>query len=322
MTKLDLKAALEIPAIVAPMFLVSSPAMTLAACAEGVMGSFPAHATRTREVFEDWLKEVEAGLAALRANANANGRKIAPYAVNLVTHASNPRMAGDLELCIEYRVPVVLTSKSAPTAAVDRIHAYGGIVLHDIASLRHAEKALEGGVDGLIVVTQGAGGHTGTVNPFDLMNEVRRIHDGLIVLSGCIATGRDVLAAEAMGADFAYIGTPFIATHESIASERHKQAIIASQASDIFFSAAVDGAPANWITQSLLDCGADLDVLRTTLPGKIISADETKKRWKDILTAGQGVGAVTEIMGAGALCQRLKREYAEARAQMLQRWRA
>ena len=200
---------MAIPAIAAPMFLVSNPALTLACCSEGIMGSFPAHGTRSREQFQAWLDEMQDGMKRLEDA----GRKPAPWAVNLVVHASNPRYPGDLELVEKYKVPVVLTSKGAPGDAIKRIHGWGAVALHDIANRRHAEKALEAGVDGVIAVAGGAGGHTGTINPFALMNEVRQLGDHFaIVLAGGLTTGRDVLAAEAMGADLAYIGTRFIAT--------------------------------------------------------------------------------------------------------------
>jgi nitronate monooxygenase len=242
------------------------------------------------------------------------GGKPAPFAVNLVVHGSNLRLPGDLDLCVKHRVPVILSSKSSPGELVKRVHDYGGVVFHDIASQRHAEKALEAGVDGLIAVTGGAGGHTGTINPFALLNEVRGIFDGPIVLAGGMTTGRDALAAQAMGADFAYLGTRFIATRESAASQGHKDLIVASRATDVFFTASVDGAPANWLAKSLTDSGFDLDVLRTTLPGEVISANETFKRWKDIWTAGHGVGNIDEILSTTELCRRLKLEYHAAQA--------
>ncbi|WP_375784443.1 NAD(P)H-dependent flavin oxidoreductase [Bradyrhizobium sp. Pha-3] len=309
----ELLNQLEIPLIVAPMFLVSTPAMTLAACSEGLMGSFPAHSARSSEILEDWLIETIEGLERLRGEANDS--KVAPFAVNLVVHPSNARLADDLEKCIKYRVPVVLTSKGAPTDIIARIHDYGGLVLHDVASKRHAEKALEAGVDGIIAVAGGAGGHTGTINPFALMNELRQVHGGLIALAGGMTTGRDVLAARMMGADFAYVGTRFIATAESAAPEDHKRMIVTSNATDVFFSASVDGAPANWLTKSLLAAGVDLDVLRTTLPGKIVAAAETRKRWKDIWTAGHGVGNIRDIPSTVELCRQLKAEYRAATAE-------
>jgi len=303
---------MAMPAIAAPMFLVSNPALALACCAEGIMGSFPAHGTRTREELEQWLIEMQRGMERLRAEAG--GRAIAPHAVNLVVHPSNPRYAGDLELVERFKVPVVLTSKGAPGDAFKRIHDWGGVALHDIANQRHAEKALEGGADGVIAVCGGAGGHTGTINPFALLNEVRQLGDDFaIVLAGGMTTGRDVLAAQAMGADLAYIGTRFIATREASASAGYKQMIIDTRATDVFFSASIDGAPANWLAPSLVAAGIDLDVLRTTLPSKIVSAQESKKRWKDLWTAGHGVGNIADIPDAAALCRRLKDEYAAAR---------
>jgi nitronate monooxygenase len=301
---------MAIPAIAAPMFLVSNPALTLACCGEGIMGSFPAHGTRSREEFQAWLDEMVEGMKRLEDT----GRPIAPWAVNLVVHASNPRYPGDLELVEKYKVPVVLTSKGAPGEAIKRIHGWGAVALHDIANRRHAEKALEADVDGVIAVAGGAGGHTGTINPFALMNEVRQLGDHFaVVLAGGLTTGRDVLAAQAMGADLAYIGTRFIATREAMAADAHKQMILDTRATDVFLSASIDGAPANWLTPSLLAAGIDLDMLRTTLPGKVVSAHENKKRWKDIYTAGHGVGNILDIPPAADLCRRLIAQYREAR---------
>ena len=301
---------MTIPLIAAPMFLVSNPALTLACCSEGIMGSFPAHGTRSREEFQAWLDEMRDGMKKLEDS----GAKPAPWAVNLVVHPSNPRYPGDLELVERYRVPVVLTSKGAPGDAIKRIHGWGAVALHDIANHRHAEKALEAGVDGVIAVAGGAGGHTGTINPFALMNEVRQLGDHFaIVLAGGLTTGRDVLAAEAMGADLAYIGTRFIATSEAMAAVEHKEMIVRTRATDVFLSASIDGAPANWLTPSLLAAGVDLDVLRTTLPGKIVAAGESKKRWKDIYTAGHGVGNIADIPTAAELCRRLVAQYRAGR---------
>lgn len=298
------------PIVAAPMFLVSNPALALACCAEGIMGSFPAHGTRSREQFQAWLDEMREGIRRLEDQ----GRRPAPWAVNLVVHATNPRYPGDLELVEQYEVPVVLTSKGAPGDAIRRIHGWGAVALHDIANRRHAEKALGAGVDGVIAVAGGAGGHTGTINPFALMNEVRQLGDGFaIVLAGGITTGRDVLAAQAMGADLAYIGTRFIATREAMAADAHKKMILDTRATDVFLTASIDGAPANWLAPSLLAAGIDLDVLRTTLPGKIVSSQENKKRWKDIYTAGHGVGNIEDIPPAADLCRRLIAQYVEAR---------
>jgi nitronate monooxygenase len=301
---------MTVPVIAAPMFLVSNPALTLACCSEGLMGSFPAHGTRSREEFQAWLDEMVEGMKKLE---NA-GKTPAPWAVNLVVHPSNPRYPGDLDLVEKYKVPVVLTSKGAPGDAIKRIHGWGAVALHDIANRRHAEKALEAGVDGVIAVAGGAGGHTGTINPFALMNEVRQLGDHFaIVLAGGLTTGRDVLAAETMGADLAYIGTRFIATREAMAAEGHKRMILDTRATDVFLTASIDGAPANWLTPSLLAAGIDLDVLRTTLPGKVVAAQENKKRWKDIYTAGHGVGNIEDVPDAAELCRRLIAQYREAR---------
>ena len=301
---------MAMPAIAAPMFLVSNPALTLACCAEGVMGSFPAHGTRSREEFQAWLDEMVDGTRRLEDQ----GKTLAPWAVNLVVHASNPRYPGDLELVEKYKVPVVLTSKGAPGDAIKRIHGWGAVALHDIANRRHAEKALEAGVDGVIAVAGGAGGHTGTINPFALMNEVRQLGDHFaIVLAGGLTTGRDVLAAETMGADLGYIGTRFIATKEAMAADAHKKMILDTRATDVFLTASIDGAPANWLTPSLLAAGIDLDVLRTTLPGKIVSSQENKKRWKDIYTAGHGVGNIDDVPSAAELCRRLIEQYRVAK---------
>jgi nitronate monooxygenase len=304
---------MAIPLIAAPMFLVSNPALTLACCGEGIMGSFPAHGTRSREEFRVWLDQMQEGNKRLEDL----GKKLAPWAVNLVVHPSSPRYPGDLELVEKYRVPVVLTSKGAPGDAIKRIHAWGAVALHDIANRRHAEKALDAGVDGVIAVAGGAGGHTGTINPFALMNEVRQLGDHFaIVLAGGMSTGRDVLAAEAMGADLAYIGTRFIATREAMAANAHKKMILDTRATDVFLTASIDGAPANWLVPSLLAAGIDLDMLRTTLPGKIVAAQENKKRWKDIYTAGHGVGNIDDIPSAADLCRRLIAQYREAKSRM------
>lgn len=307
---------MSIPAIAAPMFLVSNPALALACCGEGLMGSFPAHGTRSREEFRSWLDEMVEGIRRLEDS----GKHPAPWAVNLVVHASNPRYQGDLELTEKYRVPVILTSKGAPGDAIKRIHGWGAVALHDIANRRHAEKALEAGVDGVIAVAGGAGGHTGTINPFALVNEVRQLGDDFaVVLAGGQTTGRDVLAAEAMGADMAYIGTRFIATREAMAADAHKDMILETRATDVFLTASIDGAPANWLTPSLVAAGIDLDVLRTTLPGKIVGAAENKKRWKDIYTAGHGVGNIADVPPAAELCRRLVQQYREAKSEMARR---
>ena len=300
----------RIPMIVAPMFLVSNPALTLAVASQGVIGSFPAHATRTRDVFKEWLDEMQAGIAELDNPA--------PWAVNLVVHPTNERMAGDMDLCEQYKVPVILTSKGAPKDAFSRIHDWGGVAFHDVASARHAEKAVEAGADALIAVCGGAGGHTGTLNPFALVNEIREVTDKPIILAGGISTGQDILTAQAMGATYAYMGTRFIATQETLANERYRQTLIDCTAKDIFFSAALDGAPANWITPTLLECGVDLNELATTIPGEIVASGKVRDRYSKVLSAGHGVGMVKQVESAVDLCRRLTDEYDAAKNRMAQ----
>ena len=295
----------KLPVVIAPMFLVSSPDMTLAAASRNVIGSFPAHATRSRDVFEEWLQKMEAGLSELD---NA-----APYAVNLVVHPTNPRMEGDLELCVKYKVPIILTSKGAPQDAFKKIHEYGGLAFHDVASARHAEKAVEAGADAVIAVCGGAGGHTGTINPFALLNEIRQVTDVPVILAGGISTGSDVLAAQAMGASLAYMGTRFMATEESLADQTFEDLLISSTAKDIYFSSALDGAPANWITQSLIDCGVDLNELATTPPGEVMASGEVRERYSKVRSAGHGVGMITKRETTADLCEQLIQEYESAK---------
>ena len=301
---------LRIPLIVAPMFLVSSPKLALAACSRGVMGSFPAHSTRTREAFEQWLREMEQGLGRMEEG----GATPAPFAVNLVVHPTNQRMEGDLALCVEHEVPVVLTSKGAPRGVFARIHDYGGVVFHDVASVRHAEKALEAGADGLIAVCGGAGGHTGTINPFALLNELRQLTDRPLVLAGGLSTGRDILAAQVMGADLVYMGTRFIAAPESRAPDEYREMMYRCTSKDVTFTAALDGAPANFLTPSLVEAGIDLDELATTRPGAVIAAEATATRYSKIWSTGHGVGMVTKSVPAAELCDEIAAEYEEARS--------
>lgn len=301
---------MKIPLIVAPMFLVSNPKMTIAACRAGVMGSYPAHSTRSKEVFEEWLIETE---SALEESEDA-GEKPAPFAVNLVVHASNLRMEGDLELVIKHKVPIVLTSKGAPNDVFKKIHDYGGVAFHDVASARHAEKAVAAGADALIAVAGGAGGHCGTINPFALVSEIKQVTDKPIILAGGLTRGQDALAAEAMGASMVYMGTRFIATEESLAPEGYNEALIEGKATDIFLSAALDGAPANWYAPSLIKAGIDLDELATTRPGKVVTSDgQSKQRYKGIWSAGHGIGATREVVPVKALCEQLISEYDQAR---------
>ncbi|KCZ86045.1 2-nitropropane dioxygenase [Hyphomonas adhaerens MHS-3] len=292
---------LKVPLIVSPMFLVSNPPLALACCSRGVMGSFPAHSTRNRDVFANWLEDMERGLAEMEAPA--------PFAVNLVVHPTNERYPGDLELCIQHRVPVILTSKGAPDDVFKRIHDYGGVAFHDIASARHAEKAAEAGADALIAVCAGAGGHTGTINPFALLNEVRQVTDKPIILAGGMSTGQDILAAQAMGASACYFGTRFIATRECLSDDATRDMMVAATAKDIFFSAALDGAPANWLRPSLIQEGLDPDEIAAYTPGQRVQNQAARARYSKIKSAGQGVGMIESVESAADLCDRIIDEY-------------
>lgn len=301
---------LKLPLIVAPMFLVSNPKMAIASCRSGVIGSYPAHCTRTRGELAQWLIETEESLQA----AEDAGEVTAPFAVNLVVHSSNARYQGDLDLVEKHKVPIVLTSKGAPTDVFSRIHEYGGVAFHDVASARHAEKAVEAGADALIAVAGGAGGHCGTLNPFALVSEIKAITDKPIILAGGLTSGRDILAAQAMGADMVYMGTRFIATYESNAPDDYRHSMIEGSATDIFLSAALDGAPANWYAPSLVKAGIDLDVLAATKPGEVVTSDgQSKQRYKGIWSAGHGIGATSEVLPLERLCTDLIQEYLEAR---------
>ena len=305
----DLIAGLSLPVIAAPMFTVSNPRMALATCGEGLMGTFPAHTTRSAEMLEEWLVTMAEGVARL---AKEGAAQVGPYGVNLVVAAGNQRLDQDLALCIKHKVPVILTSKGAPGEVFDAVHDYGGVVLHDIGAARHAEIALAAGADGLIAVCAGAGGHGGTLNPFALVNEVRQMTDKPIILAGAITTGRDILAAQVMGADLVYMGTRFINTEESGATDAYRQMIIAATATDIFFGTITD-APAYMLTPSLLRAGVKLEELRRQDPDAIIAVRERRKRWKDVWSAGHGVGSIHDVLSVRDLCDRLKSEYAAAR---------
>ena len=302
--------ALRIPLCVAPMFLVSSPALVLAAVSRGVMSGFPAHSTRTFEDFRLWLDEIEAGVAEMD--------RPAPWAVNLVLHRSNQRLEGDLDLCIERQVPVILTSRGAPKDVFARIHDYGGIVFHDVASARHAEKAAAAGADALIAIATGAGGKTGTIHPMALLNEIRQVTDKPIILAGGMATGRDVFAAEMLGASMAYIGTRFIATRESLSDSYTQSVMIESSARDIFFTTAIGGAPQNWVRSTLESEGLDPVELATRKPGDIVQTSAAKARYSKVKSAGQGIGMIREVESAADICDRMIAEYEAAKREFAQ----
>lgn len=292
---------LRIPAIAAPMFIVSNPKLVAACCQSGVVGTFPALNQRTTAGFVEWLETLNATLTD----------KDAPYGVNLIVHRTNPRLQADLEQVVRHKVPLVITSLGAVAEVVDAVHSYGGVVFHDIVNQRHAEKAAKAGVDGLIPVSAGAGGHAGVVNPFALVPEIRSVFDGYIVLSGCISSGRGVAAARALGADFAYMGTRFIATQEANAPEAYKQMLIDAGSADIVYTPAISGIPANFLRPSIVGAGLDPDNLKPKTEINLGEELSASKAWKDIWSAGQGTTEIRDLPPAAELCARLIREYGE-----------
>ncbi|WGJ15105.1 nitronate monooxygenase family protein [Methylocapsa sp. D3K7] len=309
---------LSLPVIGAPLFIISNPRLVIAQCTSGVIGAFPALNARPKAALGDWLADITSGLA--KFEQTNPGAEIAPFAVNQIIHHSNDRLAADLDLCETYKVPIIITSLSAPAQIVPRVHAWGGMVFHDVISVRHAKKAVEAGVDGLILVCAGAGGHAGTLSPFALIEEVRKFWQGPIALAGAIATGRGVLAARAMGADFAYVGTRFIASEEANADARYKQMITASDAADILYSAYFTGVPGNYLRQSVLNAGLDPDHLpsrdKTALNFEAAKASEAVKAWRDVWGAGQSVGAIADVLPAADIIARMRAEYHRAKADL------
>jgi nitronate monooxygenase len=307
-----LEGRLALPLIGAPMFIVSTPELVIAQCTGGVIGALPSLNARPAEALDGWLKQINDGCAAFAA-AHPE-RPVAPYAVNLIVNKANSRLEHDLEVVVANKVPVVITSLSAPDDIVPRIHAYGGIVLHDVISTRHARRALKSGVDGLILVCAGAGGHAGQTSPFALVSEVRAFYDGLIALSGAITTGQGVLAAQAMGADLAYVGTRFIATDESNAADAYKSMIVESTAADIVLSPLFSGVNGNYLKPSIAAAGLDPDNLPQPEPGSAYrKRDDRPPAWKTVWGAGHGVGSITAIEPTAQVLDRMKREYGEAR---------
>ncbi|KAB0571066.1 NAD(P)H-dependent flavin oxidoreductase [Brucella pituitosa] len=309
-----LKNRLRIPVVGAPLFIISNPALVLAQCKAGVVGSFPALNARPEAQLDEWLAEITEDLAAYDA-ANPE-HPAAPFAVNQIVHRSNKRLEHDLGLCVKYKVPIVISSLGAVPEVNAAIHSYGGIVLHDVINNRHANSAIRKGADGLIAVAAGAGGHAGALSPFALIQEIREWFDGPLLLSGAIANGGAVLAAQAMGADLAYIGSPFIATTEARASEDYKQMIVESNAADIVYSNYFTGIAGNYLKPSIAKSGLDPDHLPEADPSKMDFdkvQQEGSKAWKDIWGCGQGIGAIKEIAPAAKLVDRLAQEYEQAR---------
>jgi nitronate monooxygenase len=314
-----LQNRLRLPIVGAPMFLVSTPALVIAQCTAGIVGGFPALNARPAAMLDDWLAEITETLAsAQRANPAA---KIAPFAVNQIVHASNERLEQDVALCVKHRVPIIITSLRPPAEVVSAVHGYGGIVFHDVINRRHAEKAAEQGVDGIIAVCAGAGGHAGLLSPFALVKQVREVYAGTIILAGAMSSGSDVLAAQAMGADLAYLGTRFIATAESGATPEYKQMVVDSGAEDVVYTSLFSGVSANFLRHSVQRTGLDPDNLPTADKAKMSFSEKGHefKAWRDVWSAGQSVGGVREILPVSALIERMAAEYEAARARLAPR---
>lgn len=305
------RGTLRVPAIAAPMFLVSGPALVTATCQAGVAGTFPALNARTPEELDAWLGEIDGALAAARA-ADPTAR-VAPYGVNLILHPTNPRVVPDLEVVCRHRVPFVITSLGRPGEVVEAVHAYGGLVFADVVHAHHARKAIAAGVDGIIAVAGGAGGHAGTQSAFSLVREIREFWDGMLVLGGAISDGYAVRAAEVLGADLAYMGTRFIATRESIAQEAYKQMLVDAAASDIVYTDAVSGTNANFLWPSLQKAGYRREELVQGVgKGKLKPLTDEAKAWRDMWSSGHGVATIHDVPSARELCDRLAAEYRTA----------
>jgi len=308
-----LEGNLRIPVIGAPMFIVSGPDLVIAQCKAGIVGSFPALNARPQEMLEEWLTRIETELADFSA-ANP-GQPVAPYAVNQIVHQTNSRLMADMETCVKHRVPIVITSLRPPAAVVEAVHSYGGIVFHDVINVRHARKAIEQGVDGIITVCSGAGGHAGTTSAFALVKEVREMFDGTIILSGSMSQGNDALAAQAIGADLAYIGTRFIATEEANAPAEYKEMIVDSKSADIIYTPLFTGIHGSYLRGSIVNAGLDPDNLENADKNAMdfgSGGSSKAKAWKDIWGAGQGVGSVHDIPKVNDLVLRMEKEYHEA----------
>ena len=307
-------ANLPFPVIGSPLFIISNPKLVIEQCKAGVVGSMPALNARPAAQLEDWLAEITETLAAYnRANPD---HPAAPFAINQIVHKSNDRLEHDMAMCVKYKVPIIITSLGAREDINQAAHSYGGVVLHDIINNKFAHKAIEKGADGLIAVAAGAGGHAGVKSPFALIQEIRQWFDGPIALSGSIASGDAVLAAQAMGADFAYIGSAFIATLEARAAEDYKQAIVDSNSDDIVYSNLFTGVHGNYLAPSIRAAGLDPDNLPVSDPTKMNFGGDAKKAWKDIWGCGQGIGAVTAVLSTAELVAKFKSEYQAARARL------
>ena len=310
MSKPNFFSDLEIPAIAAPLFLISGPKLVIECCKNGIVGTFPALNQRTTAGFEQWVIQIKTELEEFEKET---GKKAAPFGVNLIVHNTNPRVRADLKVCVKHKIPIIITSLGAVSQLVGAVHSYGGLVYHDVIKKRHAEKAAEAGVDGLVLVSAGAGGHVGTINPMSLIAEIKKFFKKTIILSGCISTGRDIASAMQMGADFAYMGTRFINTKESLADDGYKNMIIKSDANDIVYTAAVSGVNANFLKPSLEAMGISEEMWKTSKKidfGKDLSAAEAEaKAWKTIWSAGQGVTSINDSLSVKDLINNLKKEF-------------
>ena len=306
---------LSLPIIASPMFIASGPALVAAQCKAGIVGSFPALNARPAELLDTWLTDLQRELADYQELHP--DRKVGPIAVNQIVHQSNDRLEHDVEVCVKHQVPIIISSlRAPPKEMLDAVHAYGGIVMHDVVSIRHAEKALEAGVDGLILVAAGAGGHAGALSPFALVGEVRKFFDGPIALSGSIATGDAILAAQAMGADFAYIGSRFLATRESNVTDAYRSAIVESSAADVVYTNLITGVHGNYLKKSIVAAGLDPDNLPVSDKSKMSFGSGSAKAWRDIWGAGQGVGLMDDVPTVAEMVERLQQQYQAARERL------
>ena len=309
-----LKYNFSVPVIGAPLFIISNPDLVIAQCKAGILGSFPALNARPQELLDDWLAKITEELSNYKKKFPK--LPISPFSVNQIVHKSNQRLDKDIEMCIKYKVPVVITSLGARPEVNEAIHSYGGVVLHDIINNRFAKKAIEKGADGLIAVAAGAGGHAGVQSPFALIQEIREWFEGPVALSGAISSGRAVLAAQAAGADFGYIGSAFIATKEANATEAYKNAITQYSADDIIYTNLITGVHGNYLKPSLQNAGFDVENLPTSDPSKMDFGPqgmEKKKAWKDIWGCGQGISIIKEVVSTFDLVERIKHDYLEAK---------
>jgi nitronate monooxygenase len=318
----DQLQALRLPVICSPMFIASGPKLVIEQCKAGFVGSFPALNARPQEMLVDWLDEIVATLGAVPAGSQSHA--VAPFAVNQIVHVTNTRLAHDLKVCVDRKVPIIITSLRAPNEIIDEVHRYGGISFHDVINIRHANKALEAGVDGLILVCAGAGGHAGTLSPFALLGEVREIFSGPVILAGAMSSGSSILAAIAAGADFAYVGSRWLASPEANVPEAYRQMIVDSTAADIRYTDYFSGVLGNYLSKSIATVGFNPDDLPKRDPAKKLNMEQSDsnqvvKAWRDVWSAGQGVGTIHEVRPVAEISNQLEREYHAALARLGQR---